>query len=222
VSRRPGPMPAAALAVAVAVLLGACGSGAASMPPAPAAASGSPASPSSAAPAPASPSPSSSASSAAPTAIVAPSGATVALDPSLLAVLPASVGGVEITQEPESFTEALKSPGFVAGVDRAVFPIAVDGGDLVSGVVAHVRPGVWSDRFFADWRATYDRGACDRAGGVVGHAVSTFGARNVYVTTCGQGVRVYHAYLAGLGVVVSMFSLGDKRFGDQLMAGLRG
>ena len=110
----------------------------------------------------------------------------------------------------------------MASVDRAVFAIAVDGSDLVSGVVAHLRPGLYSDKFYEDWRATYDQGACDQAGGVVGRAESTLGARTVYVTTCGGGLRVLHAYLPGPGVLVSVFSMGDKRLGDQVMGGLRG
>ena len=205
------------------LLIAACGSGSATSPTAatatvtPAAA----ASPSAAGSSPALASPD-VASPAAPTPIVAPSGASVTLDPSLLAVLPASVGGVAIAQEPASFAEALKDPGFVASVDRAVFAVAVDGSDLVSGVVAHLRPGVYSDRFYTDWRATYDEGACASAGGVVGHAESTLGARTVYVTTCGGGLRVLHAYLPGPGVLVSLFSLGDRRLGDQAMDGLRG
>lgn len=171
-----------------------------------------PAAPSSAVPA---------SSSASPTLAPASAG-PVDLDPSLLAILPATVDGVAITTEPDAYAEAARDPSFVANVDRAVFAIAVSGNDLASGVVAHLRPGVWSDRFFQDWRDTYDQGACGQAGGVVGHAQSTVGTRSVYVTTCGGGLRVYHAYLPGPGVVVSLFSLGDRRFGDLIMTGLRG
>lgn len=171
-----------------------------------------PAAPSSAVPAPSSASPTLAPASAGP----------VDLDPSLLAILPATVDGVAITAEPDAYAEAARDPSFVANVDRAAFAIAVSGSDLASGVVAHLRPGVWSDRFFQDWRDTYDQGACGQAGGVVGHAQSTVGTRSVYVTTCGGGLRVYHAYLPGPGVVVSLFSLGDRHFGDLIMTGLRG
>ncbi len=116
----------------------------------------------------------------------------------------------------------MKDPGFVASVDRAVFALAVSGNDLASGVVAHLRPGVWSDKFFADWRATYDEGACSQAGGALAHAQATSAGRTMYVTTCAGGLRVFHVYLPEPGVVVSLFSLGDKRFGDQILSQLRG
>lgn len=150
-----------------------------------------------------------------------PSGAQANLDPGLLAILPASVGGVAVTQEPESFAEAIKDPAFLASVDRAVFAIAVSGGDLASGVVAHLRQGVYSDQMFADWRSSYDEGACAQAGGVVAHAEQAIGGRTTYVTTCGGGLRVYHTYVAGKGVIVSLFSVGSQDLGGQLMAGIQ-
>ncbi len=151
-----------------------------------------------------------------------PSGATVTLDPSLLAVLPPSVGGVPVSQEPESFVEAVKDQAFVASIDRAVFAIAVSGGDLASGVIAHVRPGVYSDKMFADWRASYDDGACAQSSGVAAHAEETLAGRTTYVTTCGGGLRIYHTYLASQGVIVSLFSTGVQDFGAKLMGGIGG
>ena len=155
------------------------------------------------------------------TVTVAP-GQTTVLDPTLLVVLPPSVEGVLVNQEPASFAEAIRDPSFVANVDRAVFAVVVDGNDVASGVVAHLRAGSWSDKLFGDWRATYDDGACAQSGGVLAHAETTSAGRIVYVTTCSGGVRVYHAYVASKGVIVSMFSFGDRRFGEQLMPGLRG
>jgi hypothetical protein len=151
-----------------------------------------------------------------------PSGAAVALDPALLAILPSSVGGAPVSQEPESFGETVKDPAFVASIDRAVFPIAVSGGDLVSGVVAHVRAGVYSDKMFEDWRSSYDEGACAQSSGVVAHAEQTLSGRTTYVTTCGGGLRVYHTYVAGQGVIVSLFSTGVQDFGAKLMGGIQG
>lgn len=151
-----------------------------------------------------------------------PSGAAVTLDPSLLSLLPSTVGGVPVTQEPDSFAEAVKDAAFVASIDRAAFAIAVSGGDLASGVVAHVRPGVYSDKMFADWRSSYDDGACAQASGVAARADQTLGGRTTYVTTCGGGLRVYHAYVASQGVIVSLFSTGGQDFGAQLIGGIRG
>jgi hypothetical protein len=139
-----------------------------------------------------------------------------------MSILPTAVAGVAVTQEPDSFSQAIADRCFVANVDRAVFPIAVSGGDLASGVVAHLRPGVYSDAFFADWRSSYDDGACAQSSGVAATADQTLGGRTIYVTTCGGGLRVYHAYLPGAGVIVSLFSTGPNRLGEQVMARLEG
>jgi len=193
-------------ALATMLLVAACGS------------SG-PTPPSSASPAPRSAAP----ALASPTACNLPVGAApTALDPGLLSVLPARVGGVAVAQEPDSFSQAMADPCFAANVDRAVFAIAVSGDDLASGVVAHLRPGVYSDAMFADWRSSYDDGACAQAGGVVGHAQQTLALRTTYVTTCGGGLRVYHAYLPGKGAIVSLFSTGPNDFGAQLVSGIAG
>lgn len=214
-----GALRAASLATVLgaAVAVSACGSGSATAPVLPSAVVPSP--PVTTA------SPPVAAATPGPT-LAMPSGATVTLDASLLALLPASVGGLPINQEPESFAEAVKDPSFVASVDRAVFALAVGGAadsaasattDLLSGVVAHLRPGVWSGKWFSDWRSSYDEGACAQAGGGVAHAESTVGGRTIYVTTCSQGLRVYHTYLPTAGVVVSMLSLGQGDLGLELM-----
>ena len=151
-----------------------------------------------------------------------PGAAAPVPDPTLLDLLPSSVGGAAVAQEPDSFAQAVADPCFAANVDRAAFPIVVSGSDLSSGVLAHVRPGVYSDAFFGDWRATYDIGACGQAGGVVAHAEETVAGRTTYVTDCGGGVRVYHTYLAGDGVIVSLVSIGPADLGGQVMAQIRG
>jgi hypothetical protein len=56
---------------------------------------------------------------------------------------------------------------------------------------------------------------------VLGNAEAQLGGRTTYITSCAGGLLVYHAYLEGQGVVVSLFSLGDRRFGEQIMKGLR-
>ena len=174
--------------------------------------------------APASAVPTARATSVAPTetapAVTVGPGQTTAEDSTLLAILPATVAGATISREPASFPEALHDRSFVANVDRAVFAVVADGDDLASGVVAHLRAGAWSDKFFGDWRASYDDGACAQSGGIVAHAETTSGGRTVYVTTCGGGLRVYHAYVADRGVIVSLFSTGPADLGGQLMGQL--
>ena len=142
-------------------------------------------------------------------------------DPSLLSILPADIGGVPVTSEPSSFSDALADPAFVANVEAAAFAVVVDGSDLASGVVARLRPGVYSDTFFRDWRDTYDEGACAAAEGVAGNAQATLGGRTVYISSCTGDVRIYHVYLDARGVLISLFSTGSRRFGEQVMSHLR-
>ncbi|MHB8958618.1 MAG: hypothetical protein ACYDAN_03215 [Candidatus Limnocylindrales bacterium] len=195
-------------ALGVALLLGGCGAQDASLVPVPIPSTPTPAPP--------------AASSTPQPTLPMPSGAAVTLDPALMAILPTSVGGTPVNQEPESFGEAVKDPSFVASIDRAVFPIAVSGGDLASGVIAHVRPGVYSDKMFADWRSSYDEGACAQSSGVLAHAQETVAGRTTYVTTCGGDLRVYHTYVASQGVIVSLLSTGLQDFGAKLIGGIAG
>ncbi len=149
-------------------------------------------------------------------------GVAVLMDPALLLLLPPAIGPAQVELEPESFTEAVTDPAFVASVDAAAFAIVVQAEDLASGVLAHLRPGVFSEAFYRSWRDSYDEGACGQAGGVAGHAeVGLEDDRTMYVTTCTGGLRVYHAYVAEREVIVSLFSVGEGRFGEQLMSGLR-
>jgi len=155
------------------------------------------------------------------TSTVPGASAAVELDPALLSILPSAVDGAAVTAEPDSFPDAAADPDFAANVQAAVFAVVVDGGDLASGVVARLRPGVYSDAFFRDWRDTYNQGACAQAGGVVGNAEAELGGRTVHITSCAGGLLVYHAYLPERDVLISLFSLGDRRFGEQLMRDLR-
>ncbi len=145
----------------------------------------------------------------------------VELDLTLLAILPPAVDGVPVTAEPDSFGEAVADPDFAANVQAAVFAVVVDANDLASGVVARLRPGVYSEAFFRSWRDSYDAGACSQAGGVLSNAQTALGGRTVHITRCAQQLLIYHAYLPGRDVVVSLFSLGDRRFGERLMGDLR-
>lgn len=147
--------------------------------------------------------------------------ADVREDEALLGILPAEVDGVPVLPEPASFADAVTFPDFVANVEAAAFAIAVRDPDLASGVVARLRPGVFNDAFYRDWRDSYDEGACSQAGGVGGRAEVQLGGRTVHITTCGGGLLVYHAHLPERDVVVSVFSVGERRLGEGLMAELR-
>ena len=149
------------------------------------------------------------------------SGDAVVRDDSLLAILPSDIDGAPVTVEDESFAEAAADPAFATNVDRAAFAVVTTPTDLASGVVAKLREGVFGDGFFADWRETYNEGACAQAGGVATNAETTLDGRTVYVTTCAGGMLVYHTYLEEQDVIVSLFSLGEGRYGERLFRGLR-
>ena len=107
-------------------------------------------------------------------------------------------------------------------LELSAFAVVVDGSDLASAVVAKPHPGTFSAAWFGDWRATYDRGACSQAGGLAATTETELADdRILYVGTCSGGLHTYHTWLPGKGLVISAFGLGERRFGDQLMAGIR-
>ena len=137
-------------------------------------------------------------------------------------MLPADVDGVPVNLEHQAFVDASTTDAaFAQNVARAAFGVAVDGGDLVSGVVAELQPGLFSDAFFRDWRDSYDAGACGQSGGVVGNAETQIDGRTVYIATCAGDLRDYHTWLPERGAIVSAFALGGRRLGETLMEGLR-
>jgi hypothetical protein len=142
-------------------------------------------------------------------------------DPALIAVLPASIAGNPVTLESEAFAEALADPGFVTNIETAAFGIVVTDNDLASAVVARPVDGVFSDAWFRAWRDSYNQGACAQSGGVAGNAEAELGGRTVYIGTCTGGLRTYHTWLVDRGLLISAFSIGESRFGEQLMTGLR-
>jgi hypothetical protein len=142
-------------------------------------------------------------------------------DPSLIAVLPADVDGNPVVLESQAFTEAMSDRSFAVNVESAAFGVVVSGDDLASAVVAKPVDGVFSEAWFRDWRDSYNEGACERAGGVARNAEAELGGRTVYIGTCAEDLRTYHAWLEDRGLLVSAFSVGESRFGERLMAGLR-
>jgi hypothetical protein len=142
-------------------------------------------------------------------------------DPSLLGVLPAEVGGQPVVLESQAFADALADPDFAANVEAAAFGVVVSGDDLASALVARPVPGAFSEAWFRDWRDSYDEGACAQAGGIAGVAETDLGGRTMYVATCGGGLRTYHTWLDGPGLIVSALAVGTGRYGERLMAGLR-
>ena len=147
----------------------------------------------------------------------------IVLDPTLLAYLPVSVSGIAVTEDADEASTALNDPGLpriAIAVDGAV---AVDtgAGNLVLGWVVRLRAGVFNDGDYRQWRDSYDEGACAAAGGIVGHAEATIAERQAYVTSCAAGMHTYHVWLKDQDILISASSIGEARFGEKLLEGLR-
>jgi hypothetical protein len=176
---------------------------------------------------PAAPISSSSPSTADPSAAATTPGGSggIAIDASLLGVLPSQVDGVPL--EPDAATAAdvtgdpaLARSASALGVAIAIAPGASAAADLAVVWVVQLRPGVFNDGFFRNWRDTYDEAACAAAGGVDGHAEAVIAGRDTRIGTCAGGVRTYHIHLARRDLLVSITAAGERRFGELVAAGL--
>ena len=92
--------------------------------------------------------------------------------------------------------------------------------DLVYALVVRLKPGALSDEGFRNWRDLYDTGAC--AGSpVTGHAEATISDRTVFIGTCANGLRTYHAWIRTRNLLISASSIGQRQLGEVLMTNLR-
>ena len=153
----------------------------------------------------------------------ATSSLAVAIDPSLLAILPATVDGIEMVESPEAEIAALAGPELATVGSAMAAGIAVDAttGQFVYAVVVRLEPGAMDDSVFRDWRDSYDEGACSQAAGVTGKAEAQIAGRTVYIGSCSGGVLTYHVWLVDQGMLISASAVGDRRLGETLMENLR-
>ena len=147
----------------------------------------------------------------------------IAIDATLLEVLPATVDGIAFAESADGEAEALGDPALAAVGERFAAALAVDpaSGEFAYAVVVALRPGVMTDELFRDWRDSYDEGACSQAGGVVGRAEAHIGGRTVHIGSCAGGVRTYHVWLREPALLVSASAVGERRLGERLVEGLR-
>ena len=147
----------------------------------------------------------------------------IVLDPTLLAYLPEAVDGIAVIEDVDEAAVALSDPALpriASAVDGAV-AVDVGNGNLVYAWIVHLRPGVFTDGDYRQWRDSYDEGACAPAGGVVGRAEATIGGRQAFVTSCVAGLHTYHVWLKDQDILISASSIGEGRFGEKLVEGLR-
>jgi hypothetical protein len=149
--------------------------------------------------------------------------APVVLDETLLEILPEAIDGIPVEGSIDEAAHALTDPALPRIATALDVGVAVDpsSGNLVTAHVVRVRPEAFTADTYRQWRDSYDEGACTASGGITGRAESTIGGRNVFITSCVVGLRTYHVWLEQRDLVVSASSIGDDRFGEKLMAGLR-
>jgi hypothetical protein len=161
--------------------------------------------------------------SASPTA--AP-GLVIAVDATLLDILPPTVGGVPMEPDPATAASLIGEADVSAStsgiaIGRYIGPGDSGGEDIVVASIVRLRPGIFSEPFFEAWRNDYDRSACEPAGGDTGDkgevAIGSFPA---HVATCAGGATTYHVHLDG-DIIVSVLAIGPSTLGDQVIAGLR-
>ena len=145
----------------------------------------------------------------------------ITLDTTLLGFLPVSVDDAPVREDLDAASQALLDPALSRIASGASAGVAVTGGDLVTAWVFRVRRDAFGEEAFRQWRESFDEGACNAAGGVRGQAQADLGGRTTYITTCVGALRTYHVWLQEQSVLVSASSVGESRFGEKLMTGLR-
>jgi hypothetical protein len=147
------------------------------------------------------------------------------VDGSLLDVLPAQVDGADLVSDPVTAASIAADPDLATIASAIAMAIAVKpgssgGDDLAVVSVVQLRPGAFDDTWFRSWRDTYDAAACAAAGGVSGNAQAEVAGHETYIGTCAQGAFTYHVHLEDHDRLVSITSVGERRLGEQVVAGL--
>jgi len=151
----------------------------------------------------------------------------VSVDPGLLEVLPTEIEGVTLEPDPTTADEVSRDPllaesALSIAVALAVAPGPSGSEDLAVASVIRLRPDVFDEAFYQEWRDTYNEGACEVADGVESVRQTEIGGRQVYVGTCVGGAMTYHTYLEDQGFLVSVTATGERRFGELILASLAG
>ena len=149
------------------------------------------------------------------------------VDPGLLEVLPLMVDGMTVEADPETAAEVAADPLLAeSALSIAVALAAAPGGsaadDLAVASVIRLRPDVFDEAFYQEWRDTYNEAACGVADGVESETETEIGGHQTFIGTCVGGAPTYHTYLEDQGFLVSVTATGERRFGELIIAGLAG
>jgi hypothetical protein len=153
--------------------------------------------------------------------------AGVIVDPGLLEVLPAQIDGVALEPDPTTAAQVasdhlLADSALSIAVALAIGPGSAGSDDLAVASVIRLRPDVFDEAFYQEWRDTYNEAACEVADGVQSDTQTEIGGRTTYGGTCVGGAQTYHVYLEDQGFIVSITATGERRFGELILAGLAG
>ena len=145
------------------------------------------------------------------------------VDPTLLDVLPREIEGQPLRPDEESAAAIENLPTDVEALAIGLYirPGSSTADDFAIVNVARLRAGVFDEGWFRSWRDTYDRGACEVAGGVApGSTEAEIGGHATHIESCQGGVHLYHVHLSDPDRVVSITAAGEGRFGERVVAGL--
>jgi len=147
----------------------------------------------------------------------------VPIDPSLLAILPPSVGGQPLTEVPEVEANLVSDPNLIATAAGLAVALGIDvgSGEFAYVAVIQLKPLVFGNAYFSSWRQSYDLGACSQSNGLKSTGTATIAGRQVFTGTCNGGAETYHVHLAGPDRLVSITSVGTSHFGAVVMAALK-
>lgn len=167
-------------------------------------------------------------SSPSPPPSLASSSPGIAVDATLLDLLPADIDGIERRADAESAAEIAATPELVSDV-RAIAvaiyvgPLATDTpGDYAVATVARLQDGVFDDAWFRTWRDSFDAGVCEQAGGVeAGRSEVEIEGRTVHRSACVGGVVIHHVHLDDAGIVVSVQGSGPADLGRRVVAAVK-
>jgi len=150
-------------------------------------------------------------------------GGSVTIDPALLAILPRTVESAPVVEDSTGDDEIRGDDVIPTFASAAVAAAAADSStnNLAFGYVVKLRPNAFTDAIFRQWRDTFDAGTCNGASEVVGTASATVAGNTVYIGTCSNGFRTYHVWIKERGILISLWSTGDKRFGLVILGNLR-
>jgi len=147
----------------------------------------------------------------------------VKIDSSLLAILPRSVDSIPVIEDADGDDQILGDDVLPTFASAAVSAVAADPStsNLAFGYVVKLRPNAFTDAVYQDWRDTFDAGACTDETHVAGSASATVAGNTVYIWTCANGLHTYHVWLKDRGILISLWSTGDKKLGLVMLGTLR-